>query len=647
MPELYGLSDPFQLHYVEPTFSDVTIDKNAVFRHYMGVNPVETVPVLISQKTATISWVSSIPGSNTKLYILWDDGSFPPLSVPLTNVIDNGDSHTLVWNLPGMSIILNQKLRLMVEEIGSDPLNYMVSDPFTILPPIWLIAPNGSDDFNYWGWLPFGQYEYTESYDEVNIWFGSSLQENEYPRFRLEYCADPDNNWSTVPDNSANWQTIPGADSITMPFAYYEGDTLICAEANFVWNISGLDISECWIRVVNLLPNDTVRYRDTADTPILIDTTPPEVLGSYVWNTNGDMVEADGELSADVNTRVVVKFSEPMDRFDVFGGYTAYDYGYDDWYSEQSWIEFGDPINQDPFYWPFAMADYELHEEYWNPTDWQWASKGNITGRVVWENDELHFYPGSQLKPNTRYWVKIERDARDNHAGGGSLVGAPYIFSFTTAFEPELDTDGDGLPDWYEYAHSWPRYVNEYQNDYWDKFEIVTYDEDWFDHQVEGLDPFRDDTSDSQDYDGDGVTNLEEYRDKTDLLDPASHALHWRFDKYADKVVISWNTQFSKQRHIPKKQQRWYDVDNFYLYKYRIWYCDKMGQNWKLLAGPFDATGGWLSYEDTGIVDVPSRFWAIEEYLDEKPIDPFDYINLIDGGEDYYYGESEAYFWYW
>ncbi len=260
-------------------------------------------------------------------------------------------------------------------------------------------------------------------------------------------------------------------------------------------------------------------------------------------------------------------------------------------------------ISEYHLFYSFRMADQPIDPLTWynwrHGWDYPYGAYLEVQGTVVWENNELHFYPEYPLRPGTTYWVMIAPDARDNRTIGNFFV-EPYVFSFTTGVPYEPDTDKDGMPDWYEYEHRWPGYHYKYD---------FTYREDWFDTQIEGLNPFVDDAN--EDYDNDGATNLDEYLAGTDPGDPLDYPIgqndiEVEIEYLTDKVVISWNTEVSS--------------DSAYTQKYQVWYRDDMTSgDWQKLGSPFEATGGWLQIEDTEPFVNPAiktRFYRIESYLE-------------------------------
>jgi len=549
VPEVYYFTDVFHLHYQQSTFSDIAIGYNAVHTFFNGTQ-VETASLLVASDMnpagqyarTRISWTGNFPDI-VELY-----QNEQPHWLDISGQITFLGPNTFEWEFPTYLSGENFQLKF-TNSFDTEDFNF--SPPFAIKAPNFIISPNGGDHFNRWDYLPFGHDEYTNNYKEVNIWFGSALHARapEDPPYTVKL------QYADVSVDTPVWITIPGADNIELPAAYDLGDTLICASGNFVWDTTGLNIEKCSIRIVS----NNNPFIDEIDTPILIDHNEPEVNEVIVWDTDGNPIDGQNATDVDVTSSIVIKFSEAMDRFDVF---------------------FGTFTNLYSWFWSFAMADYELFGgEY-----------GNIYGTVVWENNELRFYPEEKLEPNTQYWVMIQVDARDKHSVG-NFIDEQFIFSFTTGDYQEPDTDGDGMPDWYEFENRWPTYQYAYDH---------TYGYDWFDYQIEGLNPFVADAD--NDNDGDGLTNNEERLYGTSPIDPNSAFLKIMIEQTADTMIIRWNSKPDPS------------------YKYNVWYADKMvggALDWKLLEGPLDTTGDWMEAWDSAPMTDPfikRRIYRVEEF---------------------------------
>ena len=564
-PEVYYLSELFHLHYSAPDMTNIVVDKNAIYQIHNGTR-IETASILVTGLPSAVTMIhldrsdTSVPNYDFELY--QDD----LLVREITSEVTVEDSRTFLWEFPLATF--GDNLRIMIIDIN-DRTDFNLSDPFAILPPNFIIAPNGGDHFNKWSYLPFGQFEYTGNYNEVNIWFGSSLPERKKPTdppftFSLQYA-----------DASVEpliWASIPGADSIEPFAAVYNGDLLVCSSGNFVWDVPDtMTLEKCLIRIVT---NEIGPYQDVIDTPIVIDHTLPAVVETIVWNTDGNAIEAANAFDVSVKTAIVLKFNKPMDRFDLFHPYSGFQNAY-------SW------------FWPLSVVD---------------DSGTQISGTVVWENTELHLYPEYDLDPFRSYTVTIDVDARDNY-GIGNFIDGAFSFTFMTGDLPvgggggggggggsllDRDTDGDGMPDWYEYENRWPTYHY--------KYDTLTYGYDWFDSVTEGLKMFIPDAN--EDYDGDGITNLEafylvypEYEPGTpDTPDTPVASIASMSDT---ETMISWDSAGTPAGT-----------------KYNVWYADDPGGPWQLLpGGPYNETGGIIDVIDVLPPGTTRRFYKVEAYI--------------------------------
>jgi Big-like domain-containing protein/thrombospondin type 3 repeat protein len=476
-PEVYHLSDVFHLHLLAPTINNIMVGKNAIYNVYTG-DGFETAPLL----------VTSLPTASTLIHVQFSDTSVSPVFalyqddvflMDITGDITIVDTQTVSWEFPIDTY--GDNLRIGIEDSGNeDDVNF--SDYFSILPPYFIIAPNGGDEFNKWDYLPFGQFEYTGNYDEVNIWFASSLPERKKPTDPPFTCRLE---WADASVTPLSWQIIDDADSIELPVAEYDtAGILVCSGGNFVWNVDGMDIEKCLIRIVS---NDIGPYIDTIDTPLLIDQTEPTILNTWVWDNNDSRMDAVNATDVAIKSPIAIEFSEAMDRYDKIFQSGVYNPEENDWIFANGFQS----------YWPLRV-----YKRYFDE-DWGGTENVFVPGTAIWENTELRFYPEETFDPNTTYMVYLDVDARDNRTVGNYLDG-PITFEFTTGDAPEgyeADTDGDGMPDWYEYEYRWPSYQYNYDE--------VTYGYDWTDNVIEGLNPFVDDAN--EDYDHDGVFNFVEY----------------------------------------------------------------------------------------------------------------------------------------
>lgn len=138
---------------------------------------------------------------------------------------------------------------------------------------------------------------------------------------------------------------------------------------------------------------------------------------------------------------------------------------------------------------------------------------------------------------------------------------------------PPPDSDGDGMPDYWEGQYAVPT-----------------------DPNVPGLDPLVDDAS--LDNDNDGMTNLNEYYAETDPTLAASvfEIISIIRDNLTGNVDISWSS-------VAGKTYRVYGSDSPF--------GDTMV--WSPLSGSITGTGGSLTWTDTGPFDsVSERYYKVK-----------------------------------
>ncbi len=544
-PNVYA-EIPFRIpmYQLPPSYADVVLTPLTVFWTVDATNQPVMQPVIVAGKPVDITWTTTHPTTYTVNINLYKDDRFINSDTDGDGLPDGflrqqyPNVGHFVWYVPRELAAGDYRIKIVSSQSSALADNYAFSPEFSVVPACWIVFPAGAAELDAinWDYRPFGQMEFTDGYPIANIIFASGLSDPSRT-YRLEYQKA-----------NGNWQPIPGAQDIYLEPAKVDPQTgfVVATRGSFPWDTSGLNIPECRVRIIC---NQSPGLRHVSG-PFVVDHNPPTIVGLRFGEQVVDPlppleVDPDDPLSpivatdVDIFSPIEIIFNEAMDREQYWtraDGTTAFVNLHWFW---ASWYKL--TVSSSPLTQTSSTGNPDAPPE---PMDAELRSLLNA-GTVTWSGTSLFFYPRKPLEPNTVYYVKVWRDARDKLMLGNDIV-TDYAFCFSTAdYEaPEIDTDGDGIPDAVEeqYLAAEPGApgLNPFVPD-----ADLDADGDGISNEAEiamgtnptasdsdrdrmpdgweiswGFDPLKDDAW--VDSDGDRLTNLEEFEFGTDPTDPNS-----------------------------------------------------------------------------------------------------------------------------
>jgi len=497
------------MYRTTPNYSGVIMTPQTVFWTVDANNQPVAQPVIVAGKPVDITWTTTHPPEWTVNINLYQDDRFLRfLRQSYPNV-----GH-FVWYVPLELAAGDYRIKIVSAQSAALADDYAFSEEFSVLPACWIIFPAGAADFNAinWDYKPFGQMEFTDGYSIANIVFASAMSDANLT-YRLEYK-----------DAAGNWRVIPGAQNIPLEPAKVDRQTgfVVATRGNFAWDTSGLTIPECRVRIIC---NQKTGIRHESGR-FVVDHTAPKIIGLRFGDKVVDplpslAVDPTDPLSplvatdVDINAPIEIIFNKPMDRTQ-YSTHAVTPPGSPQLHSFWMSVQYMS-VSTSPFVWYPTGSDPDALPE---PLDAEYRSVFNY-GTVTWSGNSLIFYPLEPLLPNTVYYVKVWRDARDKRIVGNE-VESDYAFCFSTGdwTPPPIDSDYDGIPDDVE-----KQYLADSPG-------------------APGLNPFVPDAN--LDADGDGIINLAEIALGTNPISadsdhdmmPDGWELGWGFDPLKDDAWV-------------------------------------------------------------------------------------------------------------
>jgi len=533
-PDLYAENlTTVPMYQLAPSYSTIVLTPQTIFWTVDATNQPIAQPVIVAGKPVDITWTTTHPVDYTVNINLYQDDKFVRF---LQQMYPNAGHY--VWYVPQDVPAGDYRIKIVSSQSATLADNYAFSVEFSVVPACWIIFPAGAAELNAldWDYKPFGQTEFTDGYSIANIVFASGMSDASRT-YRLDYL-----------DAAGNWQPIPGAENIPLEPSKVDPQTgfIVATRGNFPWDTSGLTIPECRVRITcnqdPSISHESGRF--------VVDHTPPSIVGLRFGDTIVDPLpplaaNPEDPLSpivatdVDIHSPIEIIFNKAMDREQYWtrgDGVPTQPTLHTFW---TSWYKL--TVSDSPLTWTPSGADPDALPA---PLDADYRSVVNI-GTVTWSGNSLIYYPQHPLAPNTVYYVKVWRDARDKHLVGND-TGDDFAFCFSTGdYEPEsIDSDYDGIPDAVErqYLAEEPGapgldpfvpdadldadgdgVSNQAEIALGTNPIVVDSDRDQMPDGWElawGFDPLKDDAW--VDSDGDRLTNVEEFKLDTDPTDPSS-----------------------------------------------------------------------------------------------------------------------------